>query len=346
MKFRHGVILTLLTMTAFVFPVFADGPSSCSPESENLIAKAALCYDHEDFGCAKIALDQALSRQPDCAQALHMKSFLIERDGKTQEAEAMRERALKIDPSLKDFWEKRGHFIEDEMMTTQEFSHFIMKFNGGQDRDNAWKAVQHLDSAFDFLASRFGEAPPKKIEVIVYTGQEFVDAWRAPFIGGFFDRRDGKVRVRIDDMAGGEAIFRIICRHEFTHAFMYQLYNKDLPLWFVEGIAEFYGYFDTSNSFWKDERLETIRKTVRGYPAPDLAQINDSIKKKNNGLSMYLGYQYGQALVMTVAKDRGDSWIPSCIAKLRAGLPFDQAFQETVGIPPEKAMAQLQKSWE
>jgi hypothetical protein len=127
---------------------------------------------------------------------------------------------------------------------------------------------------------------------------------------------------------------------------MYQLYTKELPLWFVEGVAEFYGYLDTSNSFWKDERLETIRKTVRGYPVQDLATMNDSIKKKNNGLHMYLAYQYGQALVMNVARERGDSWIPNCLTKLRAGESFDQAFQETVGITPDKAMEELQKSWD
>jgi len=311
-----------------------------------LIAKAARCFDYKDFGCAKVALECALDRQPGCAQALHLESFLLERDGKKEEAEAMRDRAEQLDPKLKDFWEKRGHYIEDEMMTTQDFSHFTLKFNGGEDRNNAWKAVQHLNGAYDFLASRFNEEPPKKIEVIVFTGQEFVDAWRAPFIGGFFDRRDGKVRVRIDDIAGGEDLFRIICRHEFTHAFMYQLYPKELPLWFVEGTAEFYGYFDTSNSFWKEDRLEKIRKTVRDYPVPTLAKMNDSIKKKKNALDMYLAYQYGQALVMNVAKERGDSWIPTCLTKLRAGESFDQAFEETIGITADHAMDQLQKGWQ
>ena len=333
----------LLVLPSRVLPA---GPSSCSPESQMLVSKASVCFDHQDFGCAKLALEKALNRQPDCAQALQLDSFVLERDGKKEEAAAMRERALSIDPSLKDFWEKRGHYIEEEVMTTQEFAHFVVKFNGGEDRDNAWKAVQNLDAAYDFLVSRFGEEPPKKIEVIVYTGQEFVDAWRAPFIGGFFDRRDGKVRVRIDDIANGEDIFRVICRHEFTHAFMYQLYAKELPLWFVEGTAEFYGYFDTSNSFWKDDRLEKIRKTVRPYPVPDLATMNDSIKRKKNLLNTYLGYQYGQALVMYVAKDHGDSWIPACLTQLRAGKSFEEAFQDVVGVTPDHAMEQLQKSWE
>jgi hypothetical protein len=349
MKMKSPGATTALGLSTLFFaltPIFSDDSPSCAPESMGLVSRAAHCFDHHDYGCAKLALEQTLRRQPGCAQAMHLESFLLERDGKKEEAAAMRQEAQRIDPSLKEFWEKRGHFIENEMMTTQEFSHFIVKFSGGDDRDNAWKAVQNLDSGYNFMVSRFGEEPPHKIEVIVYTGQEFVDAWRAPFIGGFFDRRDGKVRVRIDSIAGGEEIFRVICRHEFTHAFMYQMYAKELPLWFVEGVAEFYGYFDTSDSFWKDNRLEKIRKTVRPYPAPTLAKMSDSIKKKNNLLDMYLGYQYGQALVMVVAKERGDSWVPSCLTQLRAGKTFDEAFQEVVGITPDRAMEQLQKSWE
>jgi len=338
-----------LLILCLVTPGFCTTETkTCSMESRTLLARASDCFDKEDFGCARLSLERLLARQPGCAHALYLQSFLLERDGREEDAQKQREKAVELDPTLKTFWEDRGHYIETEILTEQEFSHFVLKFNGGGNRNNAWKAVQHLNEAYDFLSSRFGEKLPKKVEVIVFTGQEFMEAWRAPFIGGFFDRRDGKVRVRVDEFPGGEDLFRHICRHEFTHAFLYQLYPKELPLWFVEGSAEFYGHFDTSTSFWRDEEMERIRKLVRGHPVPaSLEEISDTIQKKTRGaMAIYLAYQYGYAITMYVAKERGDSWIPSLLRYLRAGQSFDQAFQSVVGYPPARAYEHLRQSWE
>jgi len=341
---RKFSFLALLLVGAVAHP---EKWKTCTPESQSLVMRATTCLEQRDTGCAKLAIEQVLQRQPGCAQAIYIQSFFMEQAGREADAQAKRELAEKLDPELKKFWEERGHYIENEMLTEQEFSHFVLKFNGGGNRGNAWKAVQHLNAAYDFLVSRFGEAPPKKVEVIVFTGPEFMDAWRAPFIGGFFDRRDGKVRVRVDDFPGGDALFRNICRHEFTHAFMHQLYPKTLPLWFVEGTAEFYGYYDSTNSFWKDDALENIRKSVRYSPVPfRLSEISDRIEKKSgNAMDVYLAYQYGYALTLYVAKERGDSWIPNVLTRLRQGKPFAEAFLETVGYSPEHAYENLKRAW-
>ena len=187
--------------------------------------------DHQDSGCAKIEVDAVLDREPHCAEALFIKGWIVQYyDGKPDEGQTLQERAIKLNPELSDFWEKRGHSIESHL-TSEEFSHFDLQFDGAErSRGKAWDAVKYLNDMYDELGSLFGIFPPKKIPVIVFTTAEFMDAWRAPFIGGFFDKRDGKVRIRVDDVPGGDAEFRHRARHEFTHAFMYQIYPHDLPV--------------------------------------------------------------------------------------------------------------------
>ncbi len=226
--------------------------------------KAAECLEHQDPGCAKIKLDPVLEKEPDCAEALFIRGWIYEYyDQKTEKGRAMQDQAMKLDPALSDFWEKRGHSIESQL-TSQQFSHFDLQFYGAEDRGKAWDAVKYLDEMYNELGSAFGTFPTQRIPVIVFTTEEFMDAWRAPFIGGFFDKRDGKVRIRVDEMPGGDEEFRHRARHEFTHAFIHHIYPHDLPSWVSEGIAEFYARSGGGGAFWKEDRLDQIRKRCKG----------------------------------------------------------------------------------
>jgi len=65
------------------------------------------------------------------------------------------------------------------------------------------------------LGSRFGVFPAERTPVIIFTTEEFWEAWSAPgWLGGFFDNRDGRVRVRMDPPPGGDEEFRRRLRHE------------------------------------------------------------------------------------------------------------------------------------
>jgi len=313
-----------------------------------MVAKAADCLDHRDSGCAKIHLDKVLEREPTCAEALFVKGWLLEYDdGKPEAGQAMQEKALQLNPELADFWEKRGHFIESQL-TNQQFSHFDIQFYGAEDRAKAWDAVSYLNGMYDELGSVFGSFPSKRIPVIVFTTEEFMDAWRAPFIGGFFDKRDGKVRVRVDEVPGGDDEFRHRARHEFTHAFMYQVYPHDLPSWVSEGVAEFYARSNPSGGFWKEDRLEQIRKLCKGLDWLTLDQIQEAISQKR--VSPYViqqAYLESEAMVIFVAKERGDSWIPNVMNYLREHSgTFEAAFKTVLQTTPAAEIERLHHAWE
>jgi hypothetical protein len=340
--------LVLLTFAICHLPFQLEAAKTCSDESEYFVAKASDCLDKRDVGCAKIKVDAVLAREPNCAEALFLKAWILQYvDEKIAEGEKMQEKALKLNPELSEFWEKRGHYIESQL-TSQAFSHFDLQFYGAEDRGKAWEAVKYLNEMHDEMGSIFGQLPSQRIPVIVFTTEEFMDAWQAPFIGGFFDRRDGKVRIRVDEMPGGEEEFRHRARHEFTHAYLYQLYPHELPAWVAEGISEFYARSSASNGFWKAERLEQIRKQCLHTHWLPLEKIQDLISKKQGAVEdIQLAYLESEALVIYVSKERGDSWIPKVIDYLRVhGGTFEEAFEAVLTLSPQTAMDRLHHSWE
>ncbi len=244
-------------------------------------------------------------------------------------------------------WEKRGHAIESNF-NSQAFSRFDVQFYGSENRNMAWDAVKYLNEMYMDVGALFGEHPQRRIPVIVFTTGEFLAAWRAPFIGGFFDRRDGKIRIRVDEMSKGDEEFRHRARHEMTHAFLFQLCPKELPSWASEGIAEFCARNGVSQGFWKDNRLEEIRKTRKGMPWLSLEQINSSISKKSGSMqSLYLSYLESEALVLWIAKDKGDSWVPRVVKYFAQNdVTFDGAYKALYGVTLESEMERLRRYWE
>jgi hypothetical protein len=328
--------LLILALICVFFPPLSGANAGDSREAVQWLAKGVDAYDKEDYGAAKTSLQMALQLQPNFSEAYLLKGMLEYHDGDQAKAEASWKRALELNPQLPDKMrnrlEKRAHEIESNL-SAQDFSHFVLQFHGADQRDQAWQTVKYLDEAYNDLGSRFSSFPEKKFTVIIFTTDEFWEAWNAPgWLGGFFDSRDGRVRLRIDSPPGGDDEMRRRIRHEFTHAFVNRLYSKELPVWFQEGIAQFYAYAETDNS-WKDRRLEQLSREMKNAPLMDMAKLERTIKTKDShpGL-VYLAYLESEGLILSVAKARGDSWIQSVMERVRNGSSFESAFNEVIGL--------------
>lgn len=342
--------VSLLGLLLLAPPVAYSAEGRRMDEAKEALSRALAAYERNDIGAAKVSLAIALEAEPNFAEAQVLRAVLLAHDGKDAEAEDAFKKALELNPRLpkeaSKRLEKEAHAIESRL-TQQDFSHFRLLFHGADQRDKAWQAVKYLDSAYNHLGSRFGIFPPEKIPVIIFSSQEFWEAWKAPmWLGGFFDRRDGKVRVLVDNPPGGEDEMNRRLRHEFTHAFIYQLYPKDLPYWFQEGVAEFYAYANPQDSFWKENRLSALHKEIRGAPWLNLAKLQTVLEKKEaHPATIYLAYLQSSALMIYIAKERGESWIPRLMQELRAGQPFDAAFLKTVGLSADRFLEQLRSAW-
>jgi hypothetical protein len=126
MKFRPAATAVFVFLSARAV-ILGDASASCSPESQALVAHASSCYDRQDFGCAKSGVVQALAVQPDCAQALFLESLLSERDGRSEEAQLLRDRAQRIDPHLIETQEKRANNAVENVSFDEERDGFYQE---------------------------------------------------------------------------------------------------------------------------------------------------------------------------------------------------------------------------
>lgn len=338
----------ILVILAFCpFRLQAETAPNVNPEALQMFSEAVEGYEQGDYGRAKLLLPKVLELDPNLGEAYILKGLLLYRDGKYEEAGRAFEEATRQDPKVPDRIRERlevhAHEIE-ETLTRQEFSRFELQFHGAVQRERAWEAVKHLNEAYNQIGSQFSFFLKRKIPVVIFSAPEFVEAWQAPFwLGGFFDKRDGKIRVRIDPPPGGDAELRLRLRHEFVHAFLYQMVSEEIPAWFHEGAAQFYAYAGTSG-FWKEERLETLRKMLKGQPRLGMQDLQDFIdKKKAHPVYVALAYLEAEGLVLYVAKQRGESWIPKLVSEMRRGSAFQDAFARAVSADPARMLDQLHR---
>ena len=125
--------------------------------------------------------------------------------------------------------------------------------------------------------------------------------------------------------------------HELVHAFQYDITNTNansgpnsalsLPLWFIEGMAEYLsiGPVDPHTAMW-------MREATRREKLPDIDQLNDP---------KYFPYRYGEAFWAFIGGKYGDRTIGNLLrfAAVRDG--YDAAFKRVLGVDSKE----LSKEW-
>ena len=94
--------------------------------------------------------------------------------------------------------------------------------------------------------------------------------------------------------------------------------------------------------------MDALQKMCHGFPWLDMSQVQIAIAKKQvSPMVIQLAYWESEALVIFVAKDRGESWIPNVLNYLRKnGGTFDAAFTAVLQTTPAQEMERLHDSWE
>ncbi|KPL08056.1 hypothetical protein AMJ86_02075 [bacterium SM23_57] len=220
--------------------------------------------------------------------------------------------------------------------------HFDVYFTeGGEDiaqfvAETAEKAYESLSK--DFL---FELSPDDRIIVVTYKSHNDFEQTNVSFdqpeesVGGFTEFFKNRVVVPFE---GSYEDFRHVVHHEVTHAVMLRMLfgsgiqsivagitRAQLPLWFIEGLAEYesrYGWDIESDMFIRDA-------SINGYLPP----IQE--------LGGYLNYKGGQSVLYYLAQRYGRQKIGEILNKLRTTRDTNKAFKAAIGIDLEE----LSKRW-
>ncbi|MCB2203784.1 BamA/TamA family outer membrane protein [bacterium] len=155
-------------------------------------------------------------------------------------------------------------------------------------------------------------------------------------VGGFFEFMKGRVVI---PSQGSMEQFRHVINHELVHVFMHnklahtmtkhgQRPDRYLPLWFVEGLAEYY------STDWDSQAEMVLRDAVlSGYFAPlsNIWAINGS----------FLMYKEGQDALGFIARTYGEEKIVAMIDNFWVSEEFSEVFRYTLGLSYE----QFDRAW-
>ncbi len=200
----------------------------------------------------------------------------------------------------------------------------------------------YAEETYKILENKFNHTVGRKIPLIFYASHaHFQQTNTIPYllpegVGGFFEFLKGRVVVPSN---GSISDFYHVIRHELIHVFTHSKVNRnfknrgklsahELPLWFTEGLAEYW------SEGWDSEAEMFIRDGVlNGYlvPLSEMYRIYGS----------FLMYKEGQAIIKYIAENYGEEKILQLIENMWKNQDFSQVMKLTLGVDYEE----FDKEW-
>ena len=201
----------------------------------------------------------------------------------------------------------------------------------------AGKGARFAEESFRKLEREFDFTVTHRIPLIFYSSplhfqQTNVTPGFIPEgVGGFFEFIKGRVVI---PSSGSLESFRHVINRELVHVFMHnklewalrsngQRTDRYLPLWFVEGLAEYY------STEWDAQAEMVLRDAVlSGYFAPLTSMYAIS--------GSFLMYKEGQDALGFIAREFGREKIVQLIANFWISEDFQEVFRFTLGVGYEE----------
>jgi tetratricopeptide (TPR) repeat protein len=188
------------------------------------------------------SLRQALKLDPGLIDAARVLGEIEYYEGNIDDAIRTYENALAhapTDSALRksvEAWRKEAAL--NQTLTQRNDGRFSVVFEGRTDKALAERAIATLDAAFWRIGKAIGGFPSRRIELTLYTEQQFRDITRAPeWSDGIFD---GRIRIPVKGAVRNLQEFDRVLTHELTHAMVSGLAARGVPDWLHEGLASYF----------------------------------------------------------------------------------------------------------
>ncbi|HDL18015.1 MAG TPA: hypothetical protein ENH29_03075 [Bacteroidetes bacterium] len=224
------------------------------------------------------------------------------------------------------------------VMQTEHFDIYFYK----EMEDLANIGAKYAEDSYKILQAKFDQTVSRRIPLIFYSSHfHFQETNVTPSflpegVGGFFEFIKGRVVIPAN---GSMAQFQHVIRHELVHVFTYSKINRilkdnkklnsaNLPLWFTEGLAEYWsaGWDSDAEMFIRDAVLNNYL-----FPLKNIFQINGS----------FLMYKEGQSVCRFIAEKYGDDKLLQLFENFWKVDSFEKIMKLTVG----KDYRELDDEW-
>ena len=205
--------------------------------------------------------------------------------------------------------------------------HFDIYYYEGMERI-ARIATTIAEESYEQISSSFDYRLRNRVPIVIYGSRSgFRETHLTPGLvpegtGGFTEFLKNRVAVPFE---GSYPNFRHVLHHELAHAVLLDmLYGRDIlqgiqqsdiPLWFIEGLAEY------ESNPWTAESDMWMRDAI----------INDYLQ-----LGGYFAYKGGQSIMYYIAEVYGPEKIPQILHRLRSFGRFSSTIQAALGMELEE----------
>ncbi len=199
-------------------------------------------------------------------------------------------------------------------------------------KELAQSGAAFAEQSYKTLEQKFNHNVTNRIPLIFYSSHlhfqqtNVTPGFIPEGVGGFFEFLKGRVVIPFE---GSIERFAHVIKHELVHVFMHSKINRVLldhrqsqdrspPLWFVEGLAEFW------STKWDTQAEMVLRDAVlNNYVVPlnDIDRISGS----------FLMYKQGQAILEFVAERYGPEKVLLLLENFWRGKTFQEVFTITIG---------------
>jgi hypothetical protein len=221
----------------------------------------------------------------------------------------------------------------EERFSERASSSVLLVYDGKRLEPGVERALlTALEGAYAELVQDLGSAPPRKVEVVVYSERDWRLATQAPdWSGGLYD---GKVRVPAQGLTGVTPNLLSVLKHEMTHAFVAARTNGRAPVWLHEGLAQAEegksaaAYAPALLEAWRREgtfALPALEGSFRRFSA---AQLRSS-------------YVVSLAAVEMLRETRGAGAIGRVLDRIGEGASVEEALREGARGDYERVEADL-----
>ncbi|MBI5869175.1 MAG: PD40 domain-containing protein [candidate division Zixibacteria bacterium] len=202
------------------------------------------------------------------------------------------------------------------------------------ERELAQVAAEAAERAYDVLADRFSHHVEERIPLIIYSSPGFFSQTNVvpdllpENVGGFTEFMKGRVVLPFN---GSYAEFQRVLQHELVHVFTYskltavarmhkQLRPANPPLWFIEGLAEFY------SRTWSPDADMIVSDLV-------LSGRLTSIDALEEYSGTYLMYKGGESFFHFISETYGTDYILRLFENWWRGSDFEEIARATFDKP-------------
>jgi len=270
---------------------------------------------------AESLVGNALVLRPEDPTGLALLGEIAYRTDRLPEAIDLWERSLRkeTDADLGAKLQKaRRQLTAEQDFYRSDAPHFTLKYDGDKASEALSREIlDHLESTYSDLTSRFNVYPASVIIVTLYSRDAFHDVTQSPtWVGGLFD---GQIRIPIGGLTRLTNEARSVFTHELTHCIVYHKTRNNCPKWLQEGIAQW-----QEGKTAKRSGREFAAKYARATPADVEAEFS---------------YPLALSLVEHFLRIHSFSHLLDLLDALGHGSDLDAAFQSSTGQGYEEFVA-------